>query len=76
MGRFSPLQLAEKLSKNSPASRLDSCSEEVFAVALPVPRLMMPSAEVTAANMPSAEVTAANIPSAEVMTAAEIGEAE
>lgn len=39
-------------------------------------RLMMPFAEVTAANMPSAEVAAANIPSAEVMTPAEIGEAE
>ena len=37
MGRFSVLPQAEKLSKVSSASRLDSCCEEIFAVALRVP---------------------------------------
>ena len=37
MGRFSPLLRAEKLSKISSASGLDSWADEVFAVALTVP---------------------------------------
>ena len=36
-GAILPLPRAEKLSKISSASRLDSCSEEVFPVALTVP---------------------------------------
>ena len=36
-GAILPLPRAEKLSKISLASRLDSCSEEVFPVALTVP---------------------------------------